>query len=612
MKYLFAFLVSNLIFSSAMEAQDTSYQQDSQVIEQTAPDLFEMTLNWSSFDTEFSQIVFRSYKKYLATLVTPQSKSEQKLKDYIIDHLFQLSTLAYVLELPLWEYSELNVGHRNALQKAFTNFRTQVVEEVKFWQTEPSNFDQEDTKKRIVIVTGPYNGGHISPAKALKEELNGDFDVEIVDDIETLCKELKNHGFDGDICQYNGSNLIMNGGGSFPYFDLYSPFYPVYFDSRFHKMFLNSYGLVRKKLMELKPNLIISTLHHMPNLVTAAHNLNIPIATVVTDFGLPPMQWGHLNHGKYPYLSIWSPTKNNNFFRRMIRSAELQGAQYNWTANAISYLIKQHIFYEKKELTDLLPELETLRLTGFPVAKSFEKELTEQEKIDVKRRLKMNLDPHRKSVALSYGAGVVATLIESFLESLLAGQDALNQPVQLIILTGRNQKLYHELESFLAWKNVPVINADNYEETREKIFDEKIIVRVLPMLAYPNDIADFYKVIDLLLSKAGGATSAEIVATQTHYLRAFGLTGWELENIKYLEAVGLTIPSKKFSSKENPLEEDLTFYLTPPENDEFFESLNSMLSKSVQIKKDKIVYFDRKYLKSLVHKMIEQHSRTTP
>ncbi len=130
---------------------------------------------------------------------------------------------------------------------------------------------------------------------------------------------------------------------------------------------------------------------------------------------------------------------------------------------------------------------------------------------------------------------------------------------------------------------------------------------MLPLLAYPSEIAALYKITDLLLSKAGGATTAEIVTTQTRYLRAFRLTEAELENIQYLEELGLSLPSKRFLKNADPLQEDLQFYFNAPNYDEFIESLNRMLTEGSQVQLAKALRFDRQAVRDLVYKTIEDY-----
>ena len=78
-----------------------------------------------------------------------------------------------------------------------------------------------------------------------------------------------------------------------------------------------------------------------------------------------------------------------------------------------------------------------------------------------------------------------------------------------------------------------------------------------------------------------------------------------------MEAVGLAIPPREFSSHENPLEEDLSTYLTAPDDEEFFQSLNAMLAKDKQLKTEDVLSFDRSYVRRLIHDMIEQHARVS-
>ena len=205
--------------------------------------------------------------------------------------------------------------------------------------------------------------------------------------------------------------------------------------------------------------------------------------------------------------------------------------------------------------------------------------------------------------------GVDDESIKTFLEKAIAYKNSLNSKIQLLVLTGKNKSLYEELESFLTEKGIPVMTDASYAQNKDKQFDEKIIARVLPLVSYPTDIANLYKITDLLLSKSGGATSSEIVATETPYLRVFGLSHWELENIKYLESVGLSRVAKKFQTKENPLEENLSFYEEPVDYDELLETLNGFLLEKPKVKREKVLSFDRTRVRKLIHQTIEDYRK---
>jgi UDP-N-acetylglucosamine:LPS N-acetylglucosamine transferase len=547
---------------------------------------FEETLLKAVDDVQIANIVFRSFQTHLATLVDDNPKLKADVQAFIVKRFFKLGSPSYDLATPFEGYPKV--------QTAFRDFRQEIIDVSKREIALPFN-NIGNPKKRITILTGPYGAGHISPAKALKEELQDEFEVTIIDDEDIICNDIRENNPLLELCQENDGLLLIK---------------PAkYKDPELPKFLRDRSGLVRRRIAELKPDFIISALHHIPQLSSIAHYMNIPSAVVVTDFHFPEPQWEMIDEVKYPIFSYWIPTENPDFFRQMIQSFTKQGPAFDWAVHPRSKLIREKLFEAKKELRELLPELEVFKPTGFPVAKIFEQPASADEKNATYQKLKMNSDSNRKNVTLSSGGAVVSDTIKGFLEILFSRKELLNNKIQLVILTGRNKDLYRELESFLTERSIPLITDRNYSQTKNRKFKEKIIARVMPMLSYPTEIASLYKVTDLLLSKSGGATTAEIAATHTPYLRAFGLNQWELENVKYLESIGLTLPPKRFVKKEDSLKEDLEPYLSPMEQDEFFETLNKMLAKKPDLRRDKIFPFKRDAIRQSIRNAIEGHRR---
>ncbi len=596
---VFLFLFNLLFHSRVLNAQNSTIDATFET------SFFAKKLLFRIADKRIAEIVFESYRTHLAQFAKDDISMEIPIQWLIYSALFKLGSSHYEFRVPFWEFPELDSLDPSDFEAAFQAFREQVINESK--RNFASATKTPSEKKRVSIITAPHNGGHISPAKALKEELEGEFEVQLVDEHEVLCAEADKRGLKIWQCGYGLPPLFAFGVYNMDWesFD-FSPFTSLPY---VREMKTNLYGIIREKIAEFGADFIISTLHHVESLTVMAHFMDLPMAIVVTDYGFPPTQWHAMDDVRYPSISYWTPSKDRNLFRRMLQEFELEGPAFNWTAHFRSALIKTKLFESKLEFEALLPELEVFKLTGFPIAKIFEKEISEEEANLARQQLKLNTDPERKNIALSYGVGVDDESIKTFLEKAIAYKNSLNSKIQLLVLTGKNKSLYEELESFLTEKGIPVMTDASYAQNKDKQFDEKIIARVLPLVSYPTDIANLYKITDLLLSKSGGATSSEIVATETPYLRVFGLSHWELENIKYLESVGLSRVAKKFQTKENPLEENLSFYEEPVDYDELLETLNGFLLEKPKVKREKVLSFDRTRVRKLIHQTIEDYRK---
>ncbi|MGL5531069.1 MAG: MGDG synthase family glycosyltransferase [Culicoidibacterales bacterium] len=173
-------------------------------------------------------------------------------------------------------------------------------------------------------------------------------------------------------------------------------------------------------------------------------------------------------------------------------------AHRSWFHPAIDHYfvadtIVQEIGQMKAEITP-----DKFSITGIPVREMFEPTQGSAEK----NYQAYGLDMQRQTLLFIAGAAGVVTNVEPTLQALLA-----NSQLQVIFIAGKNAKLYEQIQTL----------AQSYPNQ-------------LFVYGYVEEIADFYRLADLVLTKPGGITVSELAMTQTPAIFIDPMPGQELDN----------------------------------------------------------------------------------
>ncbi len=150
----------------------------------------------------------------------------------------------------------------------------------------------------------------------------------------------------------------------------------------------------------------------------------------------------------------------------------------------------------KQEFIDRGISGHTLQATGIPVLPQFETKLEKSE-----LRKKWELDPEKKTVLVSAGAFGVTNLKEACLDWVHSFPH-----LQFIVVCGRNKKLYASLSQ----------------------------VKGIKALGFTDKIDELLQASDLFVTKAGGLSISEAIATETPMILFGSLPGQETENVQFL------------------------------------------------------------------------------
>jgi hypothetical protein len=535
----------------------------------------ERSLTQHTNDHFKSRVISQAYHRHIYPILKNNPEINQSFKSFLyLYHVYFGSDIAPVKK-KLSLYAKLN--------PFFTDRRYSVALS-KFMNEISSAFPKRspDTTGplKIAIITGPYGSGHTSSAKALKEALKGkqNFHVTTLDECtdfpDTLFRMTRKvDPTTGTETGYHACRIyndITISEGNFRKATLLyilnsklSDFIPL---NKFHYLY--------ERLKNENTDLILSTVHHIEEITANSYMLDIPTRITVTDYEFPSKQWFHLNQIDSTLVQYWVPTLNyKGFFRPLVRDYALKRWDTKLSHARIN-VIYQQIFHQGKSLADIQEQLGVFSYLPFPVSPKIEPPVSKKESMDhrLNPKLAFSNQAERKVITLSAGGTPNAHVMSRATEQVIRIAPKIPYKLQLAVLTSDNQSVIQKITQVFNSHRIPIM--DPLLPTSEG--STPITARILPLLSYPDEMASVYKASDAVISKSGGASTAEIIYSNTPFIRGFALWPWTIENFKYLESLGLSY-SASTSTSSGSMKENLTHYLQEVSDDDLISQLNHFL-----------------------------------
>ena len=191
------------------------------------------------------------------------------------------------------------------------------------------------------------------------------------------------------------------------------------------------------------------------------------------------------------------------------------------TKNAYRYFVSNED--SKMAFVEAGVDLDKVKVLGIPINTKFD------EKVDKKSWYEENnLSLDKKTILLSAGAFGVSNNFQDIINNIIDIGD-----LQVIIICGKNNQLKMKLEkNFEGNKNIKIIG-------------------------YTDDMREWMQTSDVLITKAGGVTISEALASTVPLILLNPVPGQERENAKYFERNGLA----KIAYTESEIIEHLTYFL---------------------------------------------------
>ena len=159
---------------------------------------------------------------------------------------------------------------------------------------------------------------------------------------------------------------------------------------------------------------------------------------------------------------------------------------------------------------------EQLLVTGIPIGEKFEKKVGKKT---ARRKLKIETD--MLTILVMFGGGEWSGITKLFKE-LVKNMD---EKVQIIIINGRNEESYNEIAKLEVPENIKVVN-----------------------VGFVDNIQDYMAASDIAVTKAGGLSVTEMIATELPLIISEKVYGQENENMHFLISKGL---ATSFSDAED-------------------------------------------------------------
>ena len=347
---------------------------------------------------------------------------------------------------------------------------------------------------KILIFYASYGGGHLNAAKSINDYIISNYpnnDVELIDCMKYVNKTIEK--------LTTAAYREMAKKAPWAWGKIYSDSQKgplAHLSSRSNKiMAIKLLRLLREK----QPDVIIST-HpfgsQMCSYLKRKNKITAKIATIMTDFS-PHDQW-LVGHKFTDYFFVANDKMKN-------------------------YLISKGITENK------------ISVTGIPISNRFLKTYNKKEILDT-----YNLSEDKFTV-LFFGGGEfglgktkTAEIFESFV------QESLKEKIQIIAIAGKNPKMKASFKEIVSKYSVNTTTTNTTDTT-----DTTDITNNVKILEFTNQVPELMSISDLVVTKPGGLTTSESLASHLPMLIINPIPGQEEENAEFLEDKGIAIWLRK-------------------------------------------------------------------
>jgi processive 1,2-diacylglycerol beta-glucosyltransferase len=320
---------------------------------------------------------------------------------------------------------------------------------------------------KLLVLSASYGEGHQQAANAVRDALaatSPETEVEILDYMRYV------HPVLDSVAKYCYMKSVKFAPALYGWFYKGTSQIPP---SSLIQRQLNSLGIeeLASTLLRYQPDVVLSTFPTPAGVVSYLKQkgrTNVPLATIITDHAIHS-QWIH------PLTDMYFVGSN-------------------------------HV---RKGLVARGTDSDNIQVTGIPIRPAF---LQEFDKAAL--QAKYDIDPSIPTVLLMGGAYGVMGDITQICEELFQYP----HPIQVFVVTGRNERLKAQLD--------PILRGPN-----SRVF----------IFGFVKEIYELMTISDLMLTKAGGLTISEALALQLPMLLYRPIPGQEVQNAKFLVHAGVAV-----------------------------------------------------------------------
>lgn len=366
---------------------------------------------------------------------------------------------------------------------------------------------------RVLILSATTGGGHMRAANALKEYIlsqNPESVIKISDTLEYISPLLNKAVTEGYV--YMATKTPKMYGSVYKASDK---------DTTLNKTVGMATNQLRKRLFplinEFNPDIIITTHSFATEIVTALktqEEINIPIISIITDFAA---------HQTY-----------------------------------ISDGVDAYILSSREMVDDMVERgVDRVKLYpyGIPIKSTF------LDKIDTKLALESEgLDPTLPTVLIMAGSFGVTDILKIYHKIVKSPCN-----FQIVVITGKNEKLYETFDRYLSKivLNNTLVELEYNEKPKSSALKSRHLKPFKPtkLLYYTDEVEKYMHMANIIVTKPGGLTVTEAVASELPMGIFKAIPGQEEQNADFLVSKNMAVRLKK----DKVCTETITELLTEPE-----------------------------------------------
>ena len=357
---------------------------------------------------------------------------------------------------------------------------------------------------KVLILSAKTGGGHMRAAQALEaviKERDPNNEVMTVDGLEYV-----NHYFNKAVVKgYKFSAMKLP--------KMYGMLYRVSnTDKTTYKIVQKTNSHFAKKfiplLADFKPDVMVSTHPFMSIMCSSLREkliTNIPLISIVTDFSVHA---SYINPGVSEYIVSSA---------EMVDNMEKLGIDRS-LVHPVGIPIPP-VFFEKDEHKE-----EHLKELGF--------------------------NPELSTVLIMAGSFGLTDILKIY-ESL----NDLDIDFQIIVITGKNQKLFNAFNTII--KNNPdmrvgdtQVNFEVHDESSLRRENKIKLTKRTKLIYFTDEVQNYMHIADLIITKPGGLTVTESLASCLPMVLFKGIPGQETDNTEYLTSNNLAVSIQKTSAED--------------------------------------------------------------
>ena len=370
---------------------------------------------------------------------------------------------------------------------------------------------------RVLLLSATTGGGHMRAAQALKDYImskDPDSVVEIYDTIQYVSPMLNKAVTNGYVYMATKTPRIF--GGMYKSTDKKTPF---------TQSFEAALGVLRKKLQpgieSFNPDVVVTTHSFATEIASAVktkENVHFPLISILTDFAVHKT---YINEGVDAYI---------------LSSEEMVGQM-------IERGVHKDVLYPY----------------GIPINNKFFNKIDRAKAVEDEQ-----LDPELPTLLLMAGSFGVTDVLKVYHKIVKSTAD-----FQIIAITGKNEKLYETFEKYLSkidLNNTMYELSKMYPSMKQQKSDyrnsrERKPSKPTRLLYYTDDVEKYMQMSDLIVTKPGGLTVTEAIATGLPMAIFKAIPGQEVQNADFLVRNGMAVKI----NKDKTCTDTITELLTKPE-----------------------------------------------